>query len=404
MKYEKIFDLIVWIFIFAAGLFAAYVTFGILQSQAEGKFQNYSVGGAIAGALISWSLLTTLYLQIRSSSTELRDLRNRAEELQHKLIRGAPRPLGFEIEVEERQRIVLARPKEWQPKGGTIFDLELKEEEIKEGDSFAAAFRCFFFPIEDKRTPKRDEYYQNQIKMYEDSNLVYSFSYEFVQLGGDAAGVDSLKIISRQFAHVTESKSKETGRTDRTWFNLSKDEAIGKIYTIFPPRLFRGQEGLIEIQGSGLREGAKAYLNGKERDIKMIYNHNAYSASAFIELISTDTNQDNYLRQLVISVENKDVTALKTNEVIVFIDENFPDNPILKTEVNLPTPPYFSESAKINDENVRIIVQEVQSMRVVCYHPQLAKIYYFEFVDDANDFKYSSATFNRVLNSVRFLD
>ena len=156
MKSDKVFDIVIWLLIVAAGLGAAYVCFGVLKSTAQGQFQSYSVGGAIAGALVSWGVLTSVYLQLRGSSNELRELRNRTEELQNKVIRGAPRPLGFEIEVDERQRIVLARPKEWRPKGGTIFFLEQrdaaqadeqKSDKPKSGDVFPASFLCYFEPI-----------------------------------------------------------------------------------------------------------------------------------------------------------------------------------------------------------------------------------------------------------------
>ena len=132
---EKVFDLAVWFLIATIGLVAAYVCFGILTSAAEGKYQAYSIGGAIAGAIVSWGVLTSVYLQLRGSSTELEDLRERNEQLQNKLIRGAPRPQGFETEVDERQRIVLARPKLWRPKGGTIFELELPNDAMRDRKS-----------------------------------------------------------------------------------------------------------------------------------------------------------------------------------------------------------------------------------------------------------------------------
>ena len=128
MRSEKFFDLMVLVFIAAAGLATAYVCFGVLSSQANGRFEQYSLGGAITGALVSWSFLTTIYLKVRKSGDELETLRKANQELQGKLIRGAPRPEGFDIEVDERQRIVLARPKDWEPKGGIIFQLELPEK------------------------------------------------------------------------------------------------------------------------------------------------------------------------------------------------------------------------------------------------------------------------------------
>ena len=151
-KVKRVIDIVVWLFISAVGLVTAYVCFGLLSSQASGKFQQYSVGGAIAGAIVSWAVFTSVYLQIRGSSRELQELRDRTNELQNKLIRSAPRPQGFDTEVDERQRIVLARPKERQPKGGTIFELELSDEGMKSGDAFAATFRRYFLPIT-KDTP-----------------------------------------------------------------------------------------------------------------------------------------------------------------------------------------------------------------------------------------------------------
>jgi hypothetical protein len=111
MKSDKVFDAVIWILIAALGLVSAYVCFKVLDSSASGQFQQYSVGGAIVGAIISWGILTSMYLQVRKSSGELVDLRRQVADLEKKLLRGAPRPKDFETEVAERQRIVLARPK-----------------------------------------------------------------------------------------------------------------------------------------------------------------------------------------------------------------------------------------------------------------------------------------------------
>jgi len=400
MKNEKIFDLIAWAFIFCAGLFAAYVTFGILQSQASGKFEGYSVGGSIAGALISWSLLTTLYLQIRGSSNELRDLRNRAEELQHKLIRGAPRPLGFEIEVDERQRIVLARPKEWQPKGGTIFDLELSDYKLKAGDSFAAAFRCYFIPIEDKRTPQRDIFYQNESELFNDPDYVHSYSQEMIQLGGEIAGVECLKIIARQFVRITEKRPKDTDRTDRSWYIIAKQEAVGVLDNINPPKLIEGQLGNLELKGYGFRQGAVAYVNEIKRDIRVLD-----STTAYLILQTSDTDFSDYQRRLSISIENPEFGGIKTNSITVIVEAKTAEAGIADTGIVIPEPRSEKDAkSETSIETDKIIFQEILRMRVVCYNQQLGKIYYFDFLDDTKDFKDSSAIFNRVLNSVRFLD
>ena len=92
MRKDKIIDLVAVVTIALVSLLTAYVCFGLLQSEASGEFQQYSVGGAIAGALASVSLLSTTYLQIRKSGGEIQKLREANQELQQKIIRGAPRP------------------------------------------------------------------------------------------------------------------------------------------------------------------------------------------------------------------------------------------------------------------------------------------------------------------------
>ena len=64
---DKILDAAIVLSIAFVGLFAAYLTFGVLKSEASGEFHSYQVGGAIAGALVSWSLLASVYLKFRKS-------------------------------------------------------------------------------------------------------------------------------------------------------------------------------------------------------------------------------------------------------------------------------------------------------------------------------------------------
>src|SRR5687768_6234218 len=189
MDREKFVDISIIVIIAAIGLFTAFLTFGILSSQASAQIQQYSVGGAIAGALVSWGVLGTLYRQFRQSSDsfrqlkesnerlqetlergdqlkelqeanerlqeilargdELRDLRKRNEELQQKLIRGAPRPDEYEIEISDREKIVLARPSKWIPRGGVLFDFELPASEMNEGVVYPEQFRVYYIKIDE---------------------------------------------------------------------------------------------------------------------------------------------------------------------------------------------------------------------------------------------------------------
>jgi hypothetical protein len=43
-------------------------------------------------------------------------------------------------------------------------------------------------------------------------------------------------------------------------------------------------------------------------------------------------------------------------------------------------------------------------MRVICYHPTLDRVYFFDFTDNLDDFQESSEVFNRILATTRFID
>ncbi|MDR8389523.1 IPT/TIG domain-containing protein [Aliifodinibius sp. S!AR15-10] len=418
MNGERLFDLIIWAFIAVMGLVAAYVCFGILSSEASGQYQQYSVGGAIAGALVSWSVLTTVYLQLRGSSEELKELRNRTEELQQKLIRGAPRPPGFITEVDERQRIVLARPEVWQPKGGTIFDLELASEKMGKTDEFAAAFRCYFLPIDKNSTPSQKKYYENELKEAEKySDLIVSFSHELVQIGDEMVGVESLKLLLHHFVETTITKSRDTGRIERNWHTISKVRATGKIHYITPSRLKVNKPEELSISGFGFRKNCSVYINGEKRDTQFIDNNNIK-----VQLEKEDVS---YSKTLEIAIENQNTRGLKSDTYTVQVDHemNFDktetDDEIedgfdqQSMEQQAPEESFkkkiteesdLNENQDIHEDVKKTLIQEVARMRVLCYHEQLKKIYIFEFWDDIKDFQKSSAEFNRVLASTRFLE
>jgi hypothetical protein len=221
---ERTFDVVVWTLIAVFGLVTAYVTFGILSSQASTEVQGYSVEGALAGFVVSAGVLTSIYLQVRKSSNEVEALHRRILELQNKLLRGAPRPLAFETEVSERQRIVLARPEKWRPSGGIIFDYQLPLEALKEEDDrFPPQFRVTYQPIEEgkkqyKRRPKEPDEeqtrYYNNVKdnleeLIDDHEGVLdkytswqSYSTEYIYLGGETQPIKSLKFIAHEYVRV----------------------------------------------------------------------------------------------------------------------------------------------------------------------------------------------------------
>lgn len=229
MDKEKIFDLIAVIVITLVGLLTAYVCFGILQSRADGQINGVTVGGALAGALVASGVMTTAYLQFRKSSDELTQLQSRVGELQSKLLRGAPRPGGFEVEIDERRHMVLARPQEWENRGGYIFNFELPSDKMRADDILPATFNVQFFPIT-QELGERDQFYQDINQRFY-SPLVAGYSNEFVYLGGSSGGADpgsggikSLKILAQQYARVETSKNPLTSEAKHDWWYVPKDE------------------------------------------------------------------------------------------------------------------------------------------------------------------------------------
>jgi hypothetical protein len=355
MDREKVFDLLTLISIAAFGLFTAYVCFGILQSQAESELHKYSVSGAIAGALISWSVLASVYLQFRKSSDALRKLREtndqlqqklaqgdqlqelikRNQELQQKLIRGAPCPEGFEIDVDERQRIVLARPSKWSARGGVIFDLEMRPSD--EQDTFPGILKVHFTTI-DEDSETQEELYRLYEETLTDSTYYESSICELVHLGGEPRSIKSLKNISRGYIKVTIRNNDLTGKEDLEWVRISKIE----------------------------------YDRQKNEAIK---EPNKSDADDTTNEDGNDSEQAAYDLAIQQTSHNQSVTDSAPSTV----------------------------SQRVIEAENKEVYLEVWFMTLVCYHPNLKKVFFFDFVDDTRDFTKSSELVNQILNSIRFL-
>jgi hypothetical protein len=417
MKNERIVDLIIWLVIAIVGLVAAYLCFGILDSQASGKYQGYSVGGAIAGAIVSWSVLTSVYLQVRKSSNELQEYKKRVDELQSKLIRGAPRPEGFDTEVSERDRLVLARPKIWKPKGGTIFDLVLPETAMKQGDAFPAAFRCYYLPIagEARKGAKksgpavlsREDWYALELKQIRDaSEFVSSFSHEMIRVGGEPAGVESLKLIARQCVRLMRQRSDWTRQFEWQWELISRDEFAGRIRFAEPAVLTVGRPQMVVLYGR-FRQGAVCRVGGVARQTELTAD-----GPLHVHLVDDDVRT---ARILQLAVENPDTKGVRSNEWTLAVEAptgNEQAAPAGSPQASVaagpppvaPAPGPVAPPAKAAADEEKILYQEIVRMRVICYHPTLDRVYFFDFMDNLDDFQESSDVFNRILATTRFLD
>ena len=205
------------------GLLVAWVTFGILNSQAQGQFQGYQVGGAAAGFCVTFLLLTSFYLKVRKASNEPRELRERIEELQHKLLRGSPRPPGFEVEISEQQKIVLARPGGWQKRGGVMFDFQLVHTE--KGDNYPARFIGSYVPITDAyRELGMNEFYRIFVENIRRNKLNSYLRCEYVFIGGESPGVKSIKVIASQYMRLEFYQNPFGGKPKLEAFQIPEDE------------------------------------------------------------------------------------------------------------------------------------------------------------------------------------
>lgn len=449
MRSDKFFDAGAFLLIVGLGLATAWICFGVLNSQANGRFEGYSLGGAIVGAIVSWGFLTTIYLKVQKSTNELEDLRKKSaneiedlrkksnndledlrkqnKTLEDKLIRGAPCPRGFDIEVDERQRIVLARPQEWEPKGGIIFQLESPEQSQ---DKFAAAFQCSFLPIDRARKLKQpaQDYYHSQLEYLEGlvkNGYVESYSKEFARLGGEADSAESLKVIAHQFARVWEEKEPGNPRGHRSWSYIRSTEFFGWINAAEPWHLTAGHPRAITLKGTGFHRGAKCTVNTQSRTTNFL-------GPGAVEVIlePEDVASPGNLR---LAVVNPEANGRASNPVWLTVFEAPHDQPVaseapniegakqVSREMALPEKPKEAPAAAEPESRGRKSANpaetphaeeptekeaflEIMRMTVICYHEALEKIFFFEFWDDSKDFLKSSDDFNRILASARFLN
>lgn len=224
---NKAFDAAVIVVLALAALAVAYVCFEVLDSQADGESQGFVLQGAIAAWVVSFTLFTSVYLQFRKSDDK--ELRERIEELQQKLIRGAPHPSGFETEVAERERIVLARPREWKNGAGIVFYFQLPPEEGHDEYELTPEFRCTYAPLSDDLGPTRlrfrnllkgrndnavgqdprTQFYKSYLKTLEKrkrQSVYEAYSCEYVHVGEDSRPIPSLKVFTHEYAAITARK------------------------------------------------------------------------------------------------------------------------------------------------------------------------------------------------------
>lgn len=101
------------------------------------------IRGAIAGFAFSATLLTSIVFQFYKQITadEVTKYRDQVMELQSKLVRGAPCPEGFVIEVDERHKLILSRPESWSNLGGFLYQYIQKQGSRVGGANFNVIYQ-----------------------------------------------------------------------------------------------------------------------------------------------------------------------------------------------------------------------------------------------------------------------
>ena len=363
---NKAFDATVIVVLALAALAVAYVCFEVLDSQADGESYGFVLQGAIAAWVVSFTLFTSVYLQFRKSDDK--DLYERIEELQQKLIRGAPHPSGFETEVAERERIVLARPHEWKHGAGIVFYFQLPPDEGQDLYELTPEFRCTYAPISEDLGPTRlrfrnvlksrnnkataqdprTRFYKSYLQTLEKrkrQSVYESYSCEYVHVGEDSRPVPSLKVITHEYAAITARRPDPLTGSKRTpkWSKVTKEqyESLSKA---------RNEKADVpapsEAAGARARGGGGSGAAGVAAD-----GSNGHTRTTAVE------------------------------------DE------IVRPEVDTADP-----TTDLPPRGGRVL-----HVMIICYHADLKKVIYFEFWDKPDTFVESSAKFNQIMDSVRFL-
>ena len=364
---NKIFNAAFIVLIVIVGLIAAYILFAVLDSKASGDYQGYSVTGAAAGFVVVELLLFSTYQQLRKSDEE--DLQEQINQLQQKLIRGAPRPVNFETEVAERERIVLARPQGWKPGAGIIFDFQPPREESHSDYDLSPEFRCSYASISESIGPTKakilwwqnrsarsktsdyrkqfyENYQQERLEKGKENSFYESYSCEYDYIGGEPEPVESLRVITHEYAEVAPREPDPATKVKQPprWRNITKEryEHLPKLETEAPDSVL---DSIL----------ARSPLKKKES-----------SGTVATELeepsnLAADEEREDVIPRSLIDSTNVAPNSRPTSGALVM------------------------------------------HALVICYHEQLGRVYYFELWATPSDFIQSSAKFNQILNSVRFL-
>jgi hypothetical protein len=391
-------DLLILSVIAALGVGTAALCFGLLESEAE-VGAGYSVGGALAGALISWSALGALYSQLRRSSGELEGLRDENRVLEQKLIRGSPKPPGYDAEIDERQRLVLARPREWKHRGGTIFDFEAPSEGADGHDIFPARFQASYTPVSelaaDGLPESPDEYYVAIADRLANDESTINYSTEYVSVGGSPDGIRAIRFVAEEFHRIIRWRDPTTGRAVSDTQPATREEFLAHVNTSVALAVrevagdhhpdLQEQQALAAIKSSLVND----FTISLERGTCNPRTSLAHEVGEHLQeqMRTHPEGEEASLAEEAHGTENGDSVSGGGSDG----SQPSPE----KAAIQLA--PQQSAFAVLNE------VLPIRRTVVACFHRELSTVFYFHLMDNAGDYLNSSQRFNAILSSVRFL-
>ncbi|SNR24840.1 hypothetical protein [Blastococcus mobilis] len=381
--------------ILGAGLVAAIVCFGFLRSEALGETPTgWSLSGAVAGFLAASAFAGGLFRELENSSAgveklrqqydmENQELRRVNKELEQKLIRGAPKPEEFETEVDERQRLVLSRPKEWEPVGASVFAFQRPERLLRKGDTFPPYVRVSYEPIT-AATPDPDVYYRELQQRFERGLGSRGGPYrsEIVGIGGEPAPIPSLKLVARTYVKTVLHLNLLTGQEERVRSIVRLEDFEAHVATrvnkVLGGRVPFGKLGWDQLsQWQDFQVRLRQEVQDELESGRLEYG----DLAGFIE-------------ERAGTVASRTSTGEESAPVGQASDAAMDQGAEAAENITAAEEDMLSESEE---------VLPVAEMWVCCYHRGLRKVFFFEFADNSTDYRNSSAVFNSVLQSVRFL-
>lgn len=378
-------DLVPWSFIFFGGIITAIVCFRILDSTAETE-SGIPLTGAIVGALVSWSALSNVFLQLRRSNRTTESFHDLVDKLQNKVVRSSPLPVGYEREVDERHGLVLARPEGWKPRGGVLFSFSAPPSTTN--DIFSAELQITHSPVS---SDESQESFYGEIRrsvsaFVRDVDGVHVEETVYVGGTADQSGIRSAKFTIQTYAVVHLVPGTGPGESGRSWSYLSKGQ-VREVVASLTDRALRD---------AGITPRGAQYLEQFaliRREVKVAVD---------LEIDSWRIDPGGGLSHTV--RDTVDALLATNRDRFSGLPDQESATGTEQSSIGDASNALGNLQTSQSDDREQVDVVPVIRMLVASYYPNLHRAFLFDFVDNVGDFATSTALFNDVLGTVRYLE